>query len=96
MNHVVIILDIEDAGWSDLRKVEAEGKLIHLNKATSFAIAGVANGMVSGKPSVMIRVDLPEGKVLLLETSLALILSAADALRIRHGDPRKDQGLGSS
>jgi hypothetical protein len=45
--------------------------------------------MESGKPSVCIGVFLPNnGGCVLAETSLALFLTAADALKARFGDPR--------
>lgn len=60
-------------------------------KTLTTAIVSVAclpHGMLSGAPSVTIRLDLPDGTVALAETSLALFLMAADAFVARHGDPR--------
>ena len=51
-------------------------------------VAGIRNGMTSGKPAVTLRIDLADGTTVLARTSLALLLSAADGLRSRHGDPR--------
>jgi hypothetical protein len=42
----------------------------------------------SGKPSVALGFELPDGRWVLAETSLALFLTAAEALRARYGDPR--------
>jgi hypothetical protein len=53
-------------------------------------VAALARGMVSGKPSVTIGIFLDDGGVVLGQTSLALFLAAADALRARHGDPRHE------
>jgi hypothetical protein len=44
--------------------------------------------MVSGAPSVAFCFKLGEREVVLAETSLALFLTAADALKARYGDPR--------
>lgn len=51
-------------------------------------ITGLSEGMQSGRPSVMFRLDLPDGRVVLYQTSLRLLLTAADALKARYGDPR--------
>lgn len=52
-------------------------------------IGALADGMQSGKPSVAIAMFLPNGGGCVVgETSLAMFLSAADALRARYGDPR--------
>jgi hypothetical protein len=42
--------------------------------------------MQSGKTSVMIRMNLPDGSVALGETSLALLLAAARAFEAVYGD----------
>lgn len=52
-------------------------------------IVGLAGGMESGNPSVCIGSFLPhDGGCVIAETSLALFLTAADALKARFGDPR--------
>ncbi len=51
-------------------------------------VAGLDGGMASGAPSVAIGVRCRDG-VVVGETSLALLLTAVDALVARHGDPRK-------
>lgn len=52
-------------------------------------ITALEGGMQSGKPSVVIGMFLPHGGGCVIgETSLALFLSAADALKARYGDPR--------
>jgi hypothetical protein len=52
--------------------------------------AGLPAGMQSGKPAVGILVRLPDGDAtpVFAETSLAMFLTIADALRARYGDPR--------
>lgn len=66
-----------------------EWRLIWLgNNAKPIQVTGLDGGMVSGNPSVAIRLDLPDGKTVIAETSLALFLTAADALKSRYGDPR--------
>lgn len=52
-------------------------------------IGGLARGMASGAPSALIVLELPHGGGRVwAQTSLALFLTAADALKARHGDPR--------
>jgi hypothetical protein len=52
------------------------------------AVIGLTEGTEGGKPSVMVRADLPDGRTVIAQTTLALFLAAADVLRARHGDPR--------
>jgi hypothetical protein len=52
------------------------------------AVAALPQGTASGKPSVAVRVELPDGTVVVAETTLALFLTAADAIKARYGDPR--------
>lgn len=58
-------------------------------EAVDLIVAGLARGMESGRPSVMFRLDMPDGSVAIAQTSLVLFLTAADALRARYGDPRR-------
>jgi hypothetical protein len=75
-----IILDGDNC-WPDLKaKGFTEGELR--------GVATLPQGTVSGKPTVTVRVELPDGTVVLAETTLSLFLSAADAFKARHGDPR--------
>ena len=76
-----------DGAWPDLAGKEVIG---YDEIMQPLQIAGLAGGLASGKPSVTLRVDLPDGRVVLAQTSLALLLTAADALRARYGDPRQE------
>ncbi len=57
----------------------------HVTKAMEVAL--LEGGMASGKPSVMLRLELPDGSVVIAETSLALFMMAADAFEARHPRP---------
>jgi hypothetical protein len=46
--------------------------------------------MTSGKPSVMLRVPLPDGRTVMVETSYALLGAAMRAARGRYGEPNTD------
>jgi hypothetical protein len=74
---------LQEPAWPELRE---RTDVIHTTGP--IGIAGLEGGMESGKPSVALRIDLPDGRVVLAETSLSLFLTAADALRARYGDPR--------
>jgi len=69
-----------DNCWPDL-----EGKsVIHLGEEANIEVARLRGGMTSGKSSVSFRFDLPDGRIVLAETSLALFTTAADAFRARE------------
>lgn len=62
-----------DGAWPDLLK----RNVIHLgNDAPPIQIAVLAGGMRSRKPSVSIRLDLPDGRVVVAETSARLLCTA--------------------
>ena len=75
-----------DGCFSDLKDKDPE-RIIHVIEGISVAL--LEHGMKSGKPAVAIRIDLPDDRTVIGETSLALFLSAADAFKARTGDPRK-------
>lgn len=60
-----------------------------VHETEDFILTSLPDGMVSGKPSVGLYFDLPGGKGLFAQTSLALFLTAADMLRAKYGDPRR-------
>ena len=66
-----------DACWEDLQSRTEQ--LIWLNSGAGLAIARLPRGMASGRSSVAIRVDLPDGRVVVAETSMALFLACAGA-----------------
>lgn len=81
----ILKLNLEgDGAYPDLAGRLHE--VIHLADNDPLGITGLAGGMTSGRASVMLRFDLPDGRVVLAETSLRLFLMAADALRARYGD----------
>ena len=73
-----------DGCWPDL-----EGKdLLTLSgpDAPSIQLALLPGGMDSGKPSISIRIDLPDGRVLLTETSARLFCTAANMVMAKYPD----------
>jgi hypothetical protein len=76
---------LEEPAWPDLHPDVFPQHRIW--RADLTAITALPNGMASGATSVMLRIDLPGGTVVLAETSLALLLMATKALSTRHPSP---------
>lgn len=74
-----------DNAWPDLR--DRQDDIIHLSDSGYLGIAVLDGGMRSGRASVMIRIDLPDGKVVMAETSLRLLTMATRAFNEKHPDP---------
>jgi hypothetical protein len=68
---------------------ELEVNTPNVRPSKRLSLAALPGGMASGAPSVTVRVDLLDGTTVLAETSLALLLTAAEAFKARHGDPRR-------
>ncbi len=79
----MIGLDLQldgDNCWPELKETGfIEGSLS--------GIAGLPHGTVEGRPSVTVRIELPDGQTVLAETTLRLFLAAARALLARYGNP---------
>jgi len=72
-----------DQCWPDI----AEKEVIHLgNDAPPIGVAVLDGGMSGGRPSVTLRVDLPDGRVVLAETSARLFCAAARMIMAKHPD----------
>jgi hypothetical protein len=74
-----------DRCWPDLEPLRDAGRLVELmgDDAPPIGVARLAGGMVSGRSSVTLRLDLPDGRAVITETSLALFCQAADLMRAR-------------
>lgn len=59
--------------------------VVHIGNGGTIQVASLEGGTTQGNPSVAISVKLPDGKVLLAETTLALLASTARALCAAHG-----------
>lgn len=75
---------LQEPAWPELQANDAR---VH-HTTRPIGVTGLSGGMASGKPSVALRIDLDDGSSVIAETSLALFLTAADALKARYGDPR--------
>ena len=73
-----------DGCWPDL-----VGKEAHTHRVHGFDVAALKGGMKSGKPSVAIRIDTPQGDTIIAETSMQLFISAARAFEARFEEEMK-------
>lgn len=80
MPHLRIILTGDEA-FEDLK--DHMENVTHLQNP-SMAMARLTKGMISGKSAVAIRINLPDGKVLIAETSMDLFLAAANVFEARE------------
>lgn len=56
----------------------------------NFAVTALEGGMASGRPSVAFLIELPDGTVVMAETSLALFQSANRVFLAKYGDQLAD------
>ena len=84
MNIIKVILEGDNC-WPDLADKFKDDKVTWLKDGDVLSIAALSKGMTSGKPSVSIRIDLPDGKIVVVETSMRLFLGAAEAFRAKYG-----------
>src|SRR5262249_39753680 len=81
-----MLIELEgDAAWPDLQ-FKPQNKIIHFSEGETIKVAVLDGGMASGKPSVMFRIDLPNGRTVLAETSARLFVMAAAAIVGRWPD----------
>ncbi len=79
---VGIVFDITDGSWH-----EALSRAAGITETRSLALGVVPDGMVSGRPTVFVRIDdEATGRIVLAEVPLQLLGVAVDALRAHHGD----------
>jgi hypothetical protein len=83
MPNLKIIME-GDSCWSDL--LEKTDVINAMGEETQVSVAALAGGMSSGKTSITFRVDLKDGRVVLFETSLALLNAAVKAFKARYGE----------
>lgn len=97
MPHINIRLDVDMSGFDALAGIEnaaegiAAGRVIHISDNANVEIGTLRHGMESGKDSVAICFPLPDGRVVLLETSAQLFIAAAQAITAWQKG-RRDRG----
>lgn len=77
----MIDLHLNEPAWPDLEG--KADKIIHLPNGT-IGLAALSAGMKSGKTSLAFRIDLPDGRIVVAETSLALLHTALAAINARY------------
>lgn len=78
-------VDVEGEGaWPDLGR--KPGKMMKLSDS-ALSLAALAGGMVTGRASVAFRIDLPDGRSVVIETSLRTLYAAVTAIVAKHGEP---------
>lgn len=91
MPRMTIMLPGSEPVWPELQPAE----IIHIaNDAPPIQVAVLASGMQSGLPSVALRVDLPDGKIVIAETSARLFCMAARAILARFPNLFEDDAHG--
>lgn len=71
----------QDGCWPDIGEKKKAGLL-----KVSLAPLGMAlltEGMKSGRPSVLLRIDLPDGQLVYVQTSLRLLAAAVRTMEVR-------------
>lgn len=86
MPELRIVLDPDQLGLG----IEYEGQLIHLGDDAEIVITGLPDGMTSGKPSMAFAFKLPNGDLVVAETSWRLFATAYSAFLGKFGDPDLD------
>lgn len=72
---------LTETTWSDLKRENC----IHLgNDSPGIGVAVLDAGMASGLPSIALRIDLPDGKTVIAETSARLFCTAAKAVMAKY------------
>lgn len=82
---VTIRLDLDGDGvWPDL--AANPEKIVHLSNNYVLEIATLDKGTTGGKPSVCFRINLPDGRVVLAETTARLFCTAAKSIMAKWPD----------
>lgn len=68
-----------DDKWDDVT-----GEVVYANKEMKVMV--LSDGTASGRPSVMIRFDLPDGRIVVGETTARLFCSAGRMITSRYPD----------
>ncbi len=81
MAQLTVLLDGNNC-WNDLK--DKPDKIVHVTEGIQIAL--LQTGMQSGKASVALRINLPDGRVVIVETSLALLSVTVGAFRAKRGE----------
>ncbi len=90
-------LDVDECGFDALGGMKsaaegvADGRVIHLGNDAQIEVGTLRNGTTGGKDSVAMCFALPDGRVVLAETTADLFLATARAIT-GWQEGRKDRG----
>lgn len=79
-----------DGAWPELATLSPERVISLMASPPALGLAVLPHGTARGYPAVVLRIDLPDGRVLVTQTTLRLLLTAVRAMVARHGDPTLD------
>jgi hypothetical protein len=88
MSHINLITN-GDGAFADLK--ENMESLVSVPADSPINVALLDRGMASGRPSVAIRLDLPDGKSVIAQTSARLFVTTARAIMARYPDLFEDE-----
>lgn len=80
-----IVMDVEENPI--MTKEELGSRLFPDDLPIVTALGVLTAGTDSGRPVVIVRIDLPDGKIVLGQTSLRLFQGASTAFAARYGVP---------
>jgi hypothetical protein len=80
-------LSLDDRPWKDLESLAAEGRVVELGPETEIGLLVLDKAMASGADAVRFRVPLPDGRVVVFQTSIRLLGAALRALETRRPAP---------
>lgn len=80
---IAMTIVLKEPAWPELEKAD----IIHIaNDAPPIQVAVLEGGLQSGRPSVALRIDLPDGRTVVAETTARLFCSAAKAIMAKYPD----------
>jgi hypothetical protein len=83
MPDIHLVLEPAEDHWSDL----LEKEVIYLgNEDPPIGLVSMPGGTTLGKTSVSMRLDLPDGRVVVVETTLAELARAVQAIQAKYGE----------
>lgn len=76
-------MDLRLDGDGAFPELAGRDDVIVVDNDSSWTVARLSAGMQSGAPSIVLRLELPDGRTVLAETSQALWVNAAHAFEAR-------------